>query len=122
MKKYLFLLLAAFAQSCGDYATEGLYSLDSFGVDVGARFNDFEENPFVVVADNPISTFSIDADGGSYGVVRRLLNGGHQVPTAAVRTEEFINYFPLDYPEMESNAPISLNGEVSTCPWEASHK
>lgn len=120
MKKYILLLFAGLMAGC----YEGNYLNDSFGFDetAGNRFNDFEENPFVAVSEKPISTFSIDADGGSYGIVRRMLNEGIKVPTGAIRTEEFINYFPLDYPQTQDEHPIALNGEVSQCPWDVTHK
>ncbi len=88
----------------------------------GDRYNDFEENPFINVGDVPVSTFSIDADGGSYSNVRRFLSEGMIPPPAAVRTEELINYFPLEYADDNDGHPISLNGEVSACPWDAEHK
>ncbi len=50
------------------------------------------------VADEPVSTFAVDVDTGSYSNVRRFLNDGQMPPEAAVRTEEMINYFRYDYP------------------------
>jgi Ca-activated chloride channel family protein len=119
MKKILFLIPLIFAFGCQeDDANNSLgnWSVESFG----ERYNDFEENPFVNVTDAPVSTFSIDADGASYANVRRFLSGNRLPPKAAVRTEELINYFSLDFPE--SSATISLNGEVSECPWNVNHK
>lgn len=89
----------------------------------GDRYNTFVENSFVNVSDAPVSTFSIDADGGSYPNVRRFLSEGMIPPPAAVRTEELINYFPLNYQDDDAGThPISLNGEVSGCPWAGEHK
>jgi Ca-activated chloride channel family protein len=137
MKKHLILMLAALVLGCESEidtldtsASTSFYSLQNGaasqfagdGYQGGDRFNDFEENPFVVAADNPVSTFSIDADGGSYGIARRFLNEGREVPAAAIRTEEFINYFPLNYAENTPGHPIALNGEVSKCPWNESTK
>jgi Ca-activated chloride channel homolog len=119
MKKILLLVPFIFVFGCEGDDTNALSSWggdDSFG----ERYNDFEENPFVTVADAPVSTFSIDADGASYANVRRFLSEGKLPPKAAVRTEELINYFSLDFPE--SSESISLNGEVSECPWKANHK
>jgi Ca-activated chloride channel family protein len=87
----------------------------------GEGYNSFEENPFISTNEEAISTFSIDADGASYTNVRRFLSSGNLPPKDAVRTEELINFFPLDYPE-NSSAPISLNGEISTCPWSPGHQ
>ncbi|MCB9282622.1 MAG: VWA domain-containing protein [Lewinellaceae bacterium] len=120
--KLLGLLLLSGLLATGCY--KELYSpaFDSYNNAGGDRFNDFEENPFVQVSDQPVSTFSIDADGASYAYVRRQLQAGSLPPTAAVRTEELINYFPLDYEQPTGGDPIAVNGEVATCPWAAGHK
>lgn len=70
------------------------------------------------VADQPVSTFSVDVDTGAYANVRRMLNQGLTVPAEAVRTEELINYFRYDYPRPDSReAPFSVTTDVSTTPW-----
>ena len=56
------------------------------------------DNPFLAVAKEPLSTFSIDVDTASYANVRRFLNGGSLPPADAVRIEELINYFRLRLP------------------------
>jgi Ca-activated chloride channel family protein len=133
MKKYFLPLLLLFSSACEDGVVtgdrSGYYSLnysDSYSgaadQSPGDRYNELIENPFINVSDAPVSTFSIDADGGSYSNVRRFLSEGAIPPPAAVRTEELINYFPLDYAEDDNGHPISLNGEVSACPWDAGHK
>ena len=52
-------------------------------------------NPSHRAAEQPVSTFSIDVDTGSYSNMRRFLNEGRLPPTDAVRVEELINYFTL---------------------------
>jgi Ca-activated chloride channel family protein len=70
------------------------------------------------VADAPVSTFSIDVDTGSYANVRRMLNAGQMPPTAAVRTEEMLNYFRYDYPKPEDRSrPFSITADVWATPW-----
>ncbi|RYY46354.1 MAG: VWA domain-containing protein [Sphingomonadales bacterium] len=72
----------------------------------------------LAVADQPVSTFSVDVDTGAYANVRRMLTGGRDVPGEAVRTEELINYFRYDYPRPDSReAPFSVTTHVSTTPW-----
>jgi Ca-activated chloride channel family protein len=89
----------------------------------GDVYDKVEENPFVQVTEQPVSTFSIDADGASYANVRRFIQQDNQMPPKeAIRTEELINYFNLDYPYTGGSHPISLQGEVSQCPWNASNK
>ncbi|TKG94404.1 DUF3520 domain-containing protein [Puteibacter caeruleilacunae] len=85
------------------------------------KYKDYEENPFVKVSERPLSTFSIDADGGSYSNMRRFLYLGQTPPKESVRIEEFINYFMFNYDEPTGDEHVSLNSEVATCPWNASH-
>ena len=87
----------------------------------GDEYNEHGESPFYDVSDHPISTFSIDADGASYANVRSYLLNGIKAPQAAVRTEEMLNYFDLDYP-YEGPHPFSVNTELSDCPWNEENK
>ncbi len=81
------------------------------------------ENPFVKVNEEPTSTFSVDADGASYAFTRRsIMENNSKPPQAAIRTEEFLNYFDLDYAFEDTGHPISLNGEVASCPWHEGNK
>ena len=79
------------------------------------------ENPFMEVTEEPVSTFSVDADGGSYANTRRFLYFGQKPPKESVRIEEYINYFTFDYPEPEAGENVSLNSEIATCPWDEDH-
>ncbi|OAO02847.1 hypothetical protein A8B75_11115, partial [Sphingomonadales bacterium EhC05] len=75
------------------------------------------------VADEPVSTFAVDVDTGSYSNVRRFLNEGRLPPEAAVRTEEMINYFRYDYPRPENRkVPFSVSTDMSATPWNASSR
>ena len=82
------------------------------------NYEDFDTNPIQVVAENPISTFSIDVDSASYSNVRRLLNSGRLPPRDAVRSEELVNYFRYDYPLPQTREqPFSTNVTVAPSPW-----
>jgi len=81
-----------------------------------------DENPFVVAARAPLSTFSIDVDTASYSNTRRFLDGGQLPPRDAVRIEELINYFSYDYPPPTGSAPFSVTAETADCPWNAEHR
>src|SRR5262245_5724310 len=61
------------------------------------RYEHAAPNPIRIVAEAPISTFSIDVDTAAYANVRRFLNEGRLPPQDAVRIEELINYFDYDY-------------------------
>jgi Ca-activated chloride channel family protein len=87
----------------------------------GENYKDYEENPFIKVSEQPVSTFSVDADGASYSNMRRYVHLGQLPPRSSVRVEEFINYFTYDYPEPAPGENISLHSEISTCPWNEEH-
>lgn len=119
-RSLLLLLFVFFFTQCTEDES-GMYGeyLEFSGSE---QYNEYEENPFVSVAEQPVSTFSVDADGGAYSNMRRFLVAGQEVPKAAIRTEELMNYFNYNYPEPEGDHSISLNGEVSQCPWTAENK
>jgi Ca-activated chloride channel family protein len=85
------------------------------------KYKDYGENPFIKVSEQPVSTFSVDADGGSYANMRRYLYLGQMPPEASVRIEEYINYFTFDYHEPITGENVSLRSEVATCPWNSEH-
>ena len=88
--------------------------------------DDFETvaaNPVKRVADEPVSTFSIDVDTSSYSFVRRELDRGVLPQKAAVRLEEMVNYFPYAYPVPEdASVPFSTNVAVIDAPWKSGNK
>src|SRR6266540_4150461 len=64
------------------------------------QYDEIVENPFIAVAADPLSTFSIDVDRASYSNMRRfIMQDGQLPPRDAVRIEELVNYFPYDYSE-----------------------
>jgi len=81
------------------------------------KYEDYGENIFLSTNDNTISTFSVDADGASYANMRRFQYIGQNPPKESVRIEEYINYFTYDYDNPTNGDMISLNSEISTCPW-----
>ncbi|MDP9291294.1 MAG: VWA domain-containing protein [Verrucomicrobiota bacterium] len=85
-------------------------------------YDHIADNPFLRVDQNPLSTFSIDVDTGSYANVRRFLTNGQLPPKDAVRIEELLNYFPYDYPQPAGDDPFSVNVEVAPAPWNPEHK
>lgn len=82
------------------------------------RYQDVELNGVKLVAQEPVSTFSIDVDTASYSNVRRMLNAGHLPPKDAVRIEELINYFDYGYDLPKSkSAPFETTVKVVPSPW-----
>src|SRR5690606_18367922 len=51
------------------------------------RYAEREDNPVQRVAEQPVSTFSVDVDTGSYSNVRRMIRDGVRPPPDAVRAE-----------------------------------
>ncbi|NCA83262.1 MAG: VWA domain-containing protein [Opitutae bacterium] len=78
-------------------------------------------NAFKRIADEPLSTFSIDVDTASYANVRRFLQHGQLPPPDAVRIEEMINYFPYGYAPPKEDAPFAVHVESAACPWNKAH-
>ena len=86
------------------------------------EYSAIEENRFMSVQTNPLSTFSADVDTASYSNVRRLILDG-QLPTRdAVRIEEMINYFNYDYQAPDGNIPFNVQTEIAPCPWNKDTK
>lgn len=77
-----------------------------------------DANPVKIVAEDPVSTFSIDVDTASYAVVRSSLTAGALPPPEAVRVEEMVNYFPYDYPAPKAGeAPFKASVSLFQTPW-----
>ncbi len=66
-------------------------------------FRNYGVNPFVAADEDPLSTFAVDVDAASYTVTRRYLQLGELPPADAVRTEEFVNFFPQGYPRFTND-------------------
>jgi Ca-activated chloride channel family protein len=81
-----------------------------------------QENPFLAVSRDPLSTFSIDVDPASYSNVRRFIRSGGTPPRDAVRIEELVNYFAYDYPDPTSAHPFAVVTEVAPAPWNPRHQ
>lgn len=88
----------------------------------GDTFYETVENPFIKVAQQPESSFSVDADGASYAYMRRCVKYGRIPAADAIRTEEFLNYFTFDYPAPKGDETLALNAEIGDCPWAEGHK
>ncbi|WP_437880389.1 vWA domain-containing protein [Pseudomonas sp. LRF_L74] len=94
-----------------------LDSSAAYQVEGREQYQKIAENPLHAVAEQPVSTFSIDVDTGSYANVRRFLNGGNLPPREAVRLEELVNYFPYAYPQPSGATPFGVTTELAASPW-----
>jgi Ca-activated chloride channel family protein len=87
------------------------------------KFTSVDQNPFKIVQEAPVSTFSIDVDTASYSWVRASLSQNVLPQPASVRTEELVNYFPYDYaPPRTREQPFSTNVAVYPSPWKPGRK
>ncbi|MBK9386379.1 MAG: von Willebrand factor type A domain-containing protein [Planctomycetes bacterium] len=97
---------------------DGILLQESAGTETYAGL---PENPFVDVARERLSTFSIDVDTASYTNVRRYLEMGQDPPRDAVRLEELVNYFEYDDPAPRGDVPFHVALEMARCPWKSGH-
>jgi Ca-activated chloride channel homolog len=87
------------------------------------RFKEFKDNTVKSVAEEPVSTFSIDVDTASYSFVRRMLNNGQLPQKDMVRQEELINYFDYHYPISDSRkTPFTTSVNLMDSPWKKGNK
>lgn len=86
------------------------------------QYGQINTNPVHTVAQQPVSTFSIDVDTGSYANSRRFLNNGRLPPVNAVRVEELINYFDYSYPLPQGRAPFAVHTDTVDSPWQPQAK
>lgn len=78
-------------------------------------FQNYGTNPFIDTEDDNLSTFAMDVDTASYSVIRRFLSDGFLPDPDAVRVEEVLNYFDMNYPDPErGDFGIYLEGAPST--------
>lgn len=81
-------------------------------------FQGSQENPYKVTREEPVSTFSMDVDTASYAFARASLARNALPPKASVRTEEFVNYFPYDYPApATASEPFMATVMTFPSPW-----
>ncbi|MBU1373888.1 MAG: von Willebrand factor type A domain-containing protein [Bacteroidetes bacterium] len=95
-------------------APSGYYNTESYSA--------INENNFKSAKNDPLSTFSIDVDAASYSNIRRFIHNGQTPPKDAVRIEEMINYFNYDYPEPKGQDPVSVTTEITSAPWNKTHR
>ena len=82
------------------------------------RYEGREDNPVQRTTEQPVSTFSVDVDTGSYANVRRMLRNGVRPHADAVRVEEMLNYFDYGHPAPASRqVPFRVTTELAPAPW-----
>ena len=85
-------------------------------------YTEIVENHFVNASKFPSTGLSLNVNKASYSNIRRFINQSSLVPADAVRIEEMLNYFNLDYKQPDSNQLFSARTKLSDCPWDKTHK
>lgn len=86
--------------NAGDAAMSSEQSVPSASMESPADdmfFQDYGTNPLQSAKEDPLSTFAIDVDTGAYSIARSYIQAGNLPPQEAVRLEEFVNYFDIQY-------------------------
>jgi Ca-activated chloride channel family protein len=83
----------------------------------GEGYRDYGVNAWVDTAKDALSTFAVDVDTASYTIARRKLTEGALPPKAAVRVEEFVNYFGYRYPRPDGARPFSVTADLAPSPF-----
>jgi len=121
LKIFFFSTLICLTSACNRDGVDQNYGIDSEDITFSEKYRELAENPFVKVDNQTISIVSTDVEGASYPDMRQYINLGQTPPTTSVKIEDLINYFTYNYPDPVSSENISLNSEVTTCPWHAGH-
>ncbi len=85
-------------------------------------YSNLVENDFIKAAKYPSTTFTLRTDKASYSNIRRFINQKSIVPPDAVRIEEMLNYFNLNYKEPEKNKIFTVESQLTLCPWNINHQ
>ena len=88
----------------------------------GETYANLVENDPMPTAQFPSTGFALNIDKASYSNIRRFINMQMKVPRDAVRIEELLNYFNLDYSPPTPPDVFSFRSQVTDCPWNAEKK
>lgn len=81
-------------------------------------FQNYGVNPRIDTQDDPLSTFGLDVDTGSYSIMRSYVNEGSLPPEDSVRVEEYVNYFNQGYPYPPEGQAFGINIDGGPTPFE----
>lgn len=111
-------------EKAADYYSESVNGQVVEGPEVpvsGDQFDEIRENSFIMTAEEPVSTFSVDADGAAYAYMRRCVKDVFLPNRNSVRIEEYLNYFTFDYADPTGAETLAINAEIAACPWQEGH-
>ena len=80
------------------------------------------ENRFVNASRFPDTGMSLNVDRASYSNIRRFITLQSAVPPDAVRIEEMLNYFNLNYRAPQGNDFFAITTKLTSCPWNTDNQ
>lgn len=75
------------------------------------------DNQFINTTAYSTTGLSLNFDRASYSNIRRFLSMNAPVPPDAVRIEEMLNYFSINYIEPPDNKLFAIQTILTDCPW-----
>jgi Ca-activated chloride channel homolog len=82
------------------------------------EYTHYGKNPWTLASEDRLSTFAADVDTASYTIGRRkLMQENALPPAAAVRVEEWVNYFKYSFPAPQPGSPFSTIMEAAPHPF-----
>lgn len=88
----------------------------------GEEYLSIRENNEVDTELEDTVTISLKVDTAAYTNTVRYIESGSVPPADAVRTEEFINYFPYEEETEPTDSPFSISAEVGDSPFSPGKK
>ncbi len=85
-------------------------------------YSDLVENHFINANRFPNTGLSLNIDRASYSNIRRFLMMNSAVPPDAVRIEEMLNYFNLNYTKPPGSNDFSIRSKLTSCPWNTANQ
>ena len=85
-------------------------------------YSTLAENSFIQTLPSSPITFTSNTNQASYSNIRRFLNNNEKVPPDAVRIEEMLNYFNVNYTQPGDDSLFRQTSYYSKCPWNNAHK
>jgi Ca-activated chloride channel family protein len=83
----------------------------------GGTFHHAGTNPIVDTREDPLSTFAIDVDTGSWMYARRFLKMGRSPAPASVRVEEFVNALHYGYAGPSGDDAFAIHVDAAPSPF-----
>jgi Ca-activated chloride channel family protein len=80
-------------------------------------YNALVENEFVTTDKYPQTGVVLNVDRAAYSNVRRFINLNSEVPPDAVRIEEMLNYFSINFNPPKGDTVFKVISNLTSCPW-----